>query len=255
MKKKNQEMSRQKRDHKTTSENHDKLAKKYKDSGKECDKLRDDIAKLRRENTKLRNDLSASEKTNHNLNGHLKIVEGDNRRLREENGKLEKGNAVLKGELNEEKLHTEYLDGQILERDKQIAKSHGDAVKNLTQTVSSSMTDNQIAKELTSFFDNCYEEWAMDHCVDHLEDTKEIEMHLLKGNLLLQDPAAPPEFQFDLEDSTALAIVLQTYLSQALCQAFFKSPYFLIALGGERPIKDETWDGRGLSRIEHWEGG
>jgi predicted nucleic acid-binding Zn-ribbon protein len=251
---KNTEMQRQKQEHKSTSsklekseKKHTDLVVKYNSLVEKYNNLLDDITNERGKTTTLRKEKSSLESINNNLMIDYKKLSG-------EKARLENGTVVLKGELEEERLYIQELKAKLNEREEEIAKGHADAIKKLTESVSSSVTDNQMARELTSFFANCYEEWAMEHCIGHLEDTNRIEMELLQSRLLRGDHSIPQEFNFDVSDPTAPAIVLQAYLSKALCDIFFDNPYFLIALAGEKEIKDETSDGRGLSRIEHWQG-
>ncbi len=248
-------MQRQKREHTSTSSKHDKLKRERSDLQRVYDKLArehknllDDIKHERGENSALRKEKSVMDSTYNKL-------KSDYKKLSDDNSALEKRATVLKGELEEERLYTEELNERINEREEEIARGHADTVKKLTANVSSTVADNQMAGELTSFFADCYEDWAMEHCVRHLKDTDRIETELLQSRLLRCDPSMPQELRFDFSDPTAAAIVLQTYLSQALREVFFDNPYFLIALAGEKEIKNETSDGRGLSRIEHWQGG
>lgn len=112
-----------------------------------------------------------------------------------------------------------------------MTKAQAAAVTLLSNTVSSTLPDDVIRGKFLELYDTL-QDWAREYATKASDLAKLDSLHkkLVEQKVLEDAKGVPKHLEFDLEDDTAAATLLNASVTLETCRAFFKNPFFCASL-------------------------
>ena len=126
-----------------------------------------------------------------------------------------------------------------------VTKYQMAAISMLSQSVSTSLPDDQVRKTFEEMFDDLTT-WARDNATPDALQKDSPELQALKGKLwqCFEVEESGPDLNFDFSDPTATDSLLNAALAKNICRKFLRGPFFFA--NHTHPIMSETAEGEWL---------